>query len=90
MTLVEIYSSPGCHLCEEAKELLSRVRETQPFELREVLVIEGDRAFEQYRERVPVIFINREFAFQYRIPEREFIARLERSAGDEMPEEPSP
>ena len=87
MTLVEVYSSPGCHLCEEAKAILLRIRKTQPFELREVMVIEGDRRFEGYRERVPVICINKEFAFQYRIPEREFITRLENSSGDDIPEQ---
>jgi hypothetical protein len=29
------------------------------------------------KERIPVIMIDKEFVFQYRVPEQEFIAKLE-------------
>ena len=34
--IVEIYSKPQCPLCDEAKEVLARVRRRISFELKEV------------------------------------------------------
>jgi glutaredoxin len=76
MILVELYSKPDCHLCDIAKEALRKIQETHPFELSLITIREGDRNFEEFGNRVPVVTINGKFAFQYRIPEKEFVRRL--------------
>jgi glutaredoxin len=76
MTLVEIFSKEGCHLCEIAKETILRIRQSHSFELREIRIREGDEFFDQMKDRIPVIHINHEFAFQHRIREEEFVAKL--------------
>ena len=38
---VDIYSRPGCHLCDDAKDVVERVRERHPFVLR-IINIETD------------------------------------------------
>ncbi len=76
MILVELYSKEGCHLCDAALESLERIRQRHPFELRTIKITEGDEYFERFKERIPVIFVNGEFAYQYKLPERSFIARL--------------
>ena len=76
MILVELYSKEECHLCEIAKETLMQLQQKYPFELKEVKIREGDERYEEFRERIPVVYINNEFAFQYRVPERAFIAKL--------------
>jgi glutaredoxin len=79
MVLVEIYSKADCHLCEEAKQVLETVRATVPFELR-VLDIESDpELFALYKERIPVVFIEKELAYQFRVPERDLRERLARA-----------
>ena len=83
MILVELYSKDDCHLCDVAKELLLNIQRSHPFELRQIKIQAGDEHFERYHERVPVIFINKEFAFQYRIPEKEFIAKIRQMAQEE-------
>ncbi len=77
MILVEIYSKDDCHLCDVVKTRLLNVQKNHPFELREIKIHEGDEYFEQYKERIPVVFINKEFAFQYRVSEAEFLQRLQ-------------
>ena len=76
MILVELYSKDDCHLCEVAKDVLLNIRKQHPFELKEVKIQEGQEQYERFKERIPVVYINNEFAFQYRIPEQAFIAKL--------------
>jgi glutaredoxin len=74
---VVIYSKPGCHLCDDVKAQLARLRETMHFELREVNILEDTESFEKYRDEIPVVFINGRKSFKYRLDEREFIRRAE-------------
>ncbi len=76
MTIVELYSKDDCHLCDIALDVLQNVREIIPFELQQVKIREGDEYFEKYKERIPVVFINKEFAFQYKVKKDELIAKL--------------
>ena len=76
MILVELYSKEDCRLCEVVKELLLKVQHTQPFEFRQISIHEGDEFFENFKEKIPLIYINRELAFQYRVSEREFRKKL--------------
>ena len=76
MTLVELYSKDDCHLCDVVKELLVKMQQSHTFELREIKIQEGDDLFDELKERIPVVYINNNFAFQYRISEKDFINRL--------------
>lgn len=76
MTVVEIFSKKGCHLCEIARDTILRVQRTHPFELRQTELVEGHPLEGQYGIKVPVIVINGKFAFQYKVSERELIAKL--------------
>ncbi len=73
MISVELYTKAGCHLCDIMKKSLMRIRNRYPFELHEISIEEGDEFYEAFKERIPVLFINKEFAFQYRLPEDRFI-----------------
>ena len=75
---VEIYSRPGCHLCDEAKEVIERVRRRLTFGLR-VINIERDPELEKkYGEEIPVVFVNGVLAFKYRVDEAEFEKKVKR------------
>jgi len=73
---IEIYSRPDCHLCEEAKEAIERVRLRFPFVVR-IINIETDPTLEKtYGEQVPVVFINGKKAFKYFVDEAELESRV--------------
>jgi glutaredoxin len=75
---VEIYSRPGCHLCDTAKEVIERVREYVSFELR-VINIETDPELERkYGEEIPVVVINGRKAFKYHVDETKFEDQVKR------------
>lgn len=69
---VTLYHSPGCHLCERAREVLVEVRADTPFDLEEV-DITGDEVLEaRYRELLPVVEVEGGRSFSYFVPEDAF------------------
>jgi glutaredoxin len=75
---IDIYSRPGCHLCDEAKEVVERVRARFPFSLR-VINIETDSELEtRYGEQIPVVFINGNKAFKYHVDEAELEKKVKK------------
>jgi glutaredoxin len=74
--LVTLYTSPGCHLCEEAREALLRVQEDQDFELQEQDITSEETLHRAYLERVPVVALNGEELFDYVVQEEVLRARL--------------
>jgi glutaredoxin len=75
---IDIYSRPACHLCDEAKEVIERVRGRFPFAVR-VVNIEEDPALEKaYGTEIPVVFINGNKAFKYRVDEAELEKKVKR------------
>jgi glutaredoxin len=66
---VTLYSRPGCHLCEVAKDALGRVALRAPFELREIDITTDDALHARYLERIPVIALNGEELFDYHVDE---------------------
>jgi glutaredoxin len=75
---IDIYSRPGCHLCDEAKDVIDRVRERHAFAVR-VINIEEDPELESvYGTEIPVVFINGNKAFKYRVDEGELEKKVKR------------
>jgi glutaredoxin len=64
---VELVGARGCCLCDEARAVLEEHRERLGYRIAEV-DITGDDALERaYREHIPVVFVNGERAFVYRV-----------------------
>lgn len=82
MTRLTIYSRPGCHLCDEMKEVVHRVSASVPLSIEEV-DISGDAELERlYGVEIPVLMIDGKKAAKYRIGERELVRVLsERAKG---------
>ncbi len=81
MTEVVLYTRPGCHLCDEAREILERVRAEAPFALCERDISADDALHARYLERIPVVTIDGEEAFELEVDEaglRERLVRVQR------------
>ncbi len=72
MLNVTIYSKKDCHLCDIAKETLLKVQQELPFSLNEIDIEKDKTAFEKYKYLIPVIEIDGEKAFNYKVNENEF------------------
>ena len=73
---VTLYGRPGCHLCDEAREVLERVRAEAPFELLEIDIEGDDELFKRYLERIPVVCLDGQELFDYHVDESALRRRL--------------
>jgi glutaredoxin len=66
--VVTLYTRPGCHLCEEAREAILGLREeVPPFELSEVNIERDDGLLARYLERIPVVAVDGEVVSELEI-----------------------
>ncbi len=85
MIEIVLYSKPGCCLCDEVKAQLAKLREAYRFDWREVNILEDAPAFEQFKEEIPVIFINGKKVFKFHLDEKDFLRRIEKLLSLERP-----
>jgi hypothetical protein len=78
---VDIYSKPSCSLCDEAIEVVERVRARIPFELRIISILEDPAGMAAWRYDIPVVLIDGELAFKHRVDEATFEGWLLRGKG---------
>jgi glutaredoxin len=78
MHSVVLYGRPGCCLCDDARELLERVRVEQPFQLEERDIESDEELLRSYLERIPVVTIDGVEAFELFVDEPELRQHLAR------------
>ncbi len=66
---VTLYGRPGCCLCDDAREVIERVRERVAFELEERNIERDDALLRRYLERIPVVAIDGREAFELFVEE---------------------
>jgi glutaredoxin len=76
VSVVTLYGRPDCHLCDDARVALERVRARHPFTLREVDIEADDELFRRYLERIPVVSVDGEELFDYYVDEQALGRRL--------------
>lgn len=64
---VILYTRTGCHLCEEAREVIRSVRARIPFAFRSIDIDRDPALVELYNEEIPVILVNGKKAFRYQV-----------------------
>ena len=55
MQAIYLYSTPGCHLCELASEIISPLLSHYALRLEEIDIAESDELIERYGVRIPVL-----------------------------------
>jgi glutaredoxin len=58
MTTITIYSRPGCHLCDDAENVLESLRKELNFEIEVINIDEDTELIKLYSDQVPVIHID--------------------------------
>jgi glutaredoxin len=62
---ITLYGKPGCHLCHDAQAVVKRVLAGRDVQLEEVDVTLDPVLFAAYGERIPVVAIDGEEAFEH-------------------------
>lgn len=68
---VAFYTKVGCHLCEEARDMLDDIAAQTEYELTEIDIRSNPEVFEEYRYRIPVIIIDNKTVIEGRIEFRD-------------------
>jgi len=73
---IEIYSRPGCHLCDEAKEVIEPFSAHYALELKVTNVDSSAELREAFGTEIPVVLINGKEAFRHRVDARALERKL--------------
>jgi glutaredoxin len=76
MREVILYGRDGCCLCDDAREVLMRVRSRHPFVFEERDIEQDEALLRAYLERIPVVKIDGIEAFELFVEEDAFESRL--------------
>jgi glutaredoxin len=77
---VVLYTRPGCHLCDEAKREMRSANCADHYVLEEINIDDDPALHERYRYEIPVITINGQKAFKYRLTAAEFRKAVKRKS----------
>jgi glutaredoxin len=77
VSVVTVFTAPGCHLCADAIATLRGLQGELSFELDERDITTDDALHRAYLERIPVIVLDDEELFDYFVDERALRERLE-------------
>ncbi|HEX5225923.1 MAG TPA: glutaredoxin family protein [Solirubrobacteraceae bacterium] len=77
MSVVTVYTAPGCHLCADALAALGELREELRFELEEVDITGDEQLHRTHFERIPVVLVDGEEVCEYVVAEAAVRERLE-------------
>ncbi len=58
MNIVELYSTPECGLCRDAKQLLLKLQKEFPFRIEEKNLTEDHPKYREYLVSIPVVIVN--------------------------------
>ena len=73
---IDIYSRPGCHLCDEAKAVIEPFRERYVVVLRTINVESSADLENRYGSDIPVVLVNGDEAFRHRVDRTELERKL--------------
>jgi glutaredoxin len=75
---VVLFGRDGCCLCDEAREIIARVRVDHPFAYEERDIDQDEALLRAYLERIPVVTIDGVEAFELFVDEPALAERLSR------------
>ena len=76
MPQITIYSKPGCHLCDRAKEVIEHCRARVNFALDVVDISQDPGLTERYGQDIPVILLDGEEIARHFVRERNLLELL--------------
>jgi glutaredoxin len=79
---VVLYGRRGCHLCDDARAVLERVRSRHPFTLVQRDIEADDELLRAYLERIPVVTVDGVEVCEFFVDEAGLVDRLLSVAGD--------
>ena len=76
---VENLTKKDCFLCDIAKEVVLKVIQNFPVRLQTTDIESDPQPFEKYKEKIPIIRINGEDCFKFKVHEETLKKKLEQA-----------
>ena len=73
---ITLYSKPGCHLCEDVREILDGLQSAFGYAIDEIDITRDAALFARYRYDIPVILSDGVEIARGRMDEQQLIARI--------------
>ena len=67
MITIEVMTKQDCGLCDDAKAIIEQVITDFPAEIKMTDIESDPELFERYQEKIPVVLINGEESFVYKV-----------------------
>ena len=74
--LVTLYTRAGCCLCDDAKRVIEEARHRSAFDYEEFDIDSDPELRRLYNDEVPVIAINHNKAFKYKVEMKDLLRKL--------------
>ena len=83
MTLLTLYSRPGCHLCDEMKAVVQRAARSlaAPVRIDEIDISTDPDLEARYGVEIPVLLVDGRKVAKYRVTDAELTRMLQARAG---------
>jgi glutaredoxin len=75
---VVLYSRPGCHLCDAARDVILAERARTDFAFEEIDIETSDDLLKDYGIRIPVVTLDGEERFEIRVDPQAFAGMVRR------------
>jgi glutaredoxin len=75
---VTLYGKPGCHLCQDARATILRLRAEREFDFEEVDITLDPGLYRRYGERIPVVAVDGVERFQFFVDPADIARALDR------------
>jgi len=85
---VILYTRPGCHLCDDAKQAMQAAGCDKEYTLEEINIESDPELLRRYQFDIPVITIDGVEAFRHRLTSETFRERMPSGAGASPPSRP--
>ena len=85
---VILYTRPGCHLCDEAKQAMQAAGCDKEYTLQEINIESDAELLRRYQFDIPVITVDGVEAFRHKLTSQAFRERLHSGAGASPPSRP--
>ena len=81
MITIEVMTKKDCCLCDDAKKIIEQVIAGMRAEIKMTDIESDPELFERYKEKIPVVLINGEESFVYKVHPVTLRKKLEKLTG---------
>ena len=79
MTVVTLYTKPGCHLCAPVADTIREATRLRSFQFYKRNILDDANDFERYKHAIPVVTVNEVEVARHRLSLDDLLAAIDRA-----------